>query len=106
MYATNTHTSTPTSRREMPRDLDESLAEIEEARTRQLQSLPTSGLDAVTAAYRGSVVRILEDIRIARNRLAAGLYGLCVRCESSIADARLELRPWATTCAKCERRQS
>jgi RNA polymerase-binding transcription factor DksA len=112
-YTSDTHTTTPappatpaTSRSDVPRDLDASLAEMEEARARQLQSLPTSRLDPVTAAYRGSVTRILEDIRTARHRLAAGLYGVCLRCDSRIADARLELRPWATTCTDCERRRS
>lgn len=106
-YTTDTHTTRPTpSRSDGPRDRDASLAELEQARARQLESLPTTNLDPVTAAYRSSVTRILEDIRSARDRLAAGLYGVCLRCDAHIADARLELRPWATTCTDCDRRRS
>lgn len=106
-HTPDAHPGTPTpTQSELPHGLDHALAEIEEARTRQLDLLPTSNLDPVTAAHRDSVMRILEDVRTARRRLAAGLYGVCLRCDSDIAAARLELRPWATTCTACEPRRS
>ena len=82
-------------------DLHQMLAEAEAARTRQLESLPYSSKDPVTAAYRDSVERILEDIRAARRRLASGLYGVCAVCGSFIAAERLRLLRWATSCARC-----
>jgi DnaK suppressor protein len=85
-----------------PHDLSESLAKIEDARARQLASLPTSKIDPVSAAYRGSLERILDDVRTARQRLIAGLYGVCARCQGTIPGARLELRLWATTCTECD----
>ena len=85
-----------------PHDLSESLAQIEDARARQLASLPTSKIDPVSAAYRGSLERILDDVSTARQRLIAGLYGVCARCEGTIPAARLELRLWATTCTDCD----
>jgi DnaK suppressor protein len=89
------------ARPEIAHDLHEVLAEAEAARTRQLESLPHSSQDPVTAAYRGSVERILEDIRAARRRLASGLYGVCAVCGSFIPAERLRLLRWATSCAGC-----
>jgi DnaK suppressor protein len=94
------------ARAQPPHDLAESLAEIEAARTSQLESLPSSKVDPVSAAYRGSLERILDDVRAARARLAAGLYGVCSRCEATIPAARLELRLWATTCTGCDRQRA
>lgn len=89
-----------------PHDLSASLAEIEAARTRQLESLPSSKVDPVSAAYRASLERILDDVRTARERLAGGLYGVCARCGSTIPADRLELRLWASTCTGCDRRRA
>lgn len=82
-------------------EVDAHLAEIEVARQRQLDALSKANLDAVAAAYRASIERVLEDVRIARRRVVAGLYGTCTGCRGEISLARLELRPWATTCATC-----
>ena len=89
-----------------PPDRAASLAQIEAARTRQLESLPSAKVAPVSVAYRGSLERILDDVRTARARLAAGLYGVCSRCEATIPAARLELRLWATTCTGCDRQRA
>ena len=86
------------------RDLNDYLAQVEHARQRQLDSLPSADRDVVAAAHRASVERILHDVRTARQRLRTGAYGECMQCHSSIATERLEVRPWATTCARCSRR--
>jgi DnaK suppressor protein len=85
----------------VPTEVDEHLTRIEVARQRQLDALPATNLDAVAAAHRGTVERILEEVGAARHRLIAGLYGTCARCAGEIPSERLELRPWATTCAAC-----
>jgi DnaK suppressor protein len=77
------------------------LTEIEDARRRQLEALPPTDLDAVAAAHRGCVERILQEVRTALARLDAGVYGTCAGCAREIPQARLELRPWAVTCATC-----
>ncbi|MGH3368312.1 MAG: TraR/DksA family transcriptional regulator [Nocardioidaceae bacterium] len=92
-------------RPEIPHDLHELLAEAEAARTRQLESLPHASQDPVTAAYRGSVARILEEIRTARRRLTLGLYGVCAACGKTIASERLKLLRWATSCTGCAERR-
>jgi DnaK suppressor protein len=90
-----TSTTTPVAER---------LQHIEAARTQQLESLPEANLDAVATAYRDSIVRILEEVRTARRRVDAGLYSVCADCSGAVGEERLELRPWATTCATCARR--
>lgn len=46
------------------------------------------------AAVRTDVVRALE-------KLEDGTYGLCDRCGASIAEERLEARPWSVLCVGC-----
>ncbi|TCC63407.1 TraR/DksA family transcriptional regulator [Kribbella pittospori] len=43
----------------------------------------------------------LAEVEAARERLAAGTYGICERCGQPIAKARLEARPVARTCIEC-----
>jgi RNA polymerase-binding transcription factor DksA len=87
----------------VPLEVYEQLTQIEAQRVQQLNSLGDTDLDAVAIAYRESIVRILEDVRTARRRLMAGLYGVCTACGGGISAERLELRPWATSCAACAR---
>ncbi len=42
-----------------------------------------------------------EEIRAARERWAAGTFGVCEVCGRPIADARLEARPFARRCIAC-----
>jgi len=37
----------------------------------------------------------------ALTRVADGTYGICIKCQEKIPDARLEILPYATTCIKC-----
>ena len=87
-----------------PRDPDtvrSYLVETQAARQRQLDALPSVDLDPVAAAYRGTVERILAEVRAALLRVEAGLYGICTACSGAIPTERLHLRPWATACAAC-----
>jgi DnaK suppressor protein len=104
MTTHTTPTHSPFATALVPAEVDEDLARYEAARVRQLQLLDPTERDPVAAAHRESVVRILDEIRIARRRLAAGLYGKCAGCGMAIAVERLELRPWTTTCVDCARR--
>ena len=85
----------------VPGEVDAYLSQIETARQRQLDAMPSSNLDTVAAAYRATVERILHEVRTARQRVVAGLYGICTRCDCEIPFQRLELRPWAAMCARC-----
>lgn len=79
------------------------LADAARARQEQLRDLPQDS-SPVASMHRASVTRILGSILAAQERLAAGTYGLCSRCEQDIDDRSLELRPWTTICDRCIRR--
>lgn len=64
-------------------------------------ALAEDGQDPVLLARSDSVQRTLEDIRVALARVEAGTYGRCVSCGGEIPAARLELRPFATSCVPC-----
>jgi DnaK suppressor protein len=86
---------------EQAAELEASLKTAAARRERQLAELPADHSDLVAAAHRESVVRILEEIRAAQARLAAGRFGRCESCGTAIPVERLELRPWTTQCVGC-----
>ncbi len=43
----------------------------------------------------------VAEIEAALQRLDAGAYGRCERCQEAIAEERLEARPVARTCLRC-----
>ncbi|MGC4404275.1 TraR/DksA family transcriptional regulator [Methyloversatilis sp. MC4-4] len=47
-------------------------------------------------------VRALRDIELARERIDAGLAGVCVDCELPIPFERLRLQPAAVRCVECQ----
>jgi len=47
-------------------------------------------------------VEEIRDIDAALQRLAAGTYGVCARCEKSIHRPRLEAYPTAKRCLPCQ----
>ena len=54
-------------------------------------------VDALTRATHAR----LGEVDAALARLDAGTYGVCERCGAAIPEARLEVRPTATTCVGC-----
>jgi RNA polymerase-binding transcription factor DksA len=59
-------------------------------------SMAVDRLAAVSAQEH--LLAILDEVRRARQRIAAGTYGICEVCGEPIPEARLEARPWATRC--------
>ena len=43
----------------------------------------------------------LESVKAALRRMDDGVYGICKACGGAIAAARLEARPFASTCIEC-----
>ena len=52
-------------------------------------------------ALRRSAASERAEVDAALDRVAAGKYGVCVVCGRAIPAARLEARPFATTCVGC-----
>lgn len=99
---THTHMYAP---RPAP-DVAAILAEVEDARAAQLESLREATDDLVAVAHRDAVSRILDEVRVARRRLADGVYDVCTRCNATISGhERREMLPWATSCRPCARRE-
>jgi DnaK suppressor protein len=89
----------PTTTDRHLRETELRLARVQEDREDQLRSTPPDTGDPATTAYRANLEATLRDVRVARERVATGEYGTCMRCRGVIAEERLELRPWALTCA-------
>ncbi len=73
-------------------------------RQRQLALAETvaSVPDAVALSRSVSLLRTLEEIDAALGRIAAGTYGMCVHCGDAIPAERLEFRPFAAGCVRCQ----
>ena len=56
----------------------------------QLEGLESAALKEIAA------------IDAALHRIAAGTYGICIKCGEAIAPKRLEAVPTATTCVSCK----
>lgn len=46
--------------------------------------------------------RAADDIDAALDRIAAGVYGICARCEEEISPRRMEVRPFSRYCVECK----
>ena len=84
-----------------PEEIDAHLAALERARQVQLDALPVSTTGVVAAAHRGTVLRIIRQLRAARARAQDGTYGTCSGCSAPIQPDVLEAVPWQTTCPDC-----
>ena len=61
--------------------------------------------DLLTDVSHAEVARDVEEIRdidAALQRLAAGTYGVCMRCDTSIDRERLDAYPTAKRCLSCQ----
>ena len=43
-----------------------------------------------------------QSIKLALDRINAGEYGMCLRCEGEISAKRLQAIPWAGYCIRCQ----
>jgi DnaK suppressor protein len=64
------------------------------------RALPS--VDPVAYQTAASHRLVVGQISAALNRLDAGTYGRCIRCEGRIAPARLEVLPHAAACIECQ----
>ncbi len=83
------------------RSLELQLAEHEDI-IRELAPRAAPNVDPIAWATTATTRRVVERIVAALERLSAGTYGRCVRCESAIVAGRLEILPYAETCVACQ----
>lgn len=62
-----------------------------------------SAYGEITSQLAEVASRELVNLEIALKLIAAGKYGVCESCGASIALARLQALPYATTCIDCQR---
>jgi len=58
--------------------------------------------DPVAVTRAATLLRTIEDIDAALDRIDTGTYGRCVHCERAIPLERLEFRPFAAGCVSCQ----
>jgi hypothetical protein len=67
-----------------------------------LAEVATSLPDPVTFSRAATLLRTVEEIDAAVDRIPAGTYGTCVQCRGDIPAERLKFRPFAATCVACQ----
>lgn len=78
--------------------------ELAEDRTVEIADSANDHWDAHVLSKLGDAeAKQLSAVMAALRRLAAGTYGVCVRCQRRIESARLEALPEAALCADCAR---
>jgi len=87
-------------------DLDRSIAVLRsEHPERELSGADAgsslSDSDRVEAAL-ASLTRHRAAVEAALERIAAGTYGRCLGCGKPVPEGRLEVRPEAARCVKCQ----
>jgi DnaK suppressor protein len=58
--------------------------------------------DPVAVNRAARLLRRIQEIDAALQRIADGSYGACVHCGTTIPPERLELRPFAAGCVRCD----
>ena len=82
--------------------LEDQRADCVRQRELALAEAATSMPDPVAVSRAATLLRTIEDIDAALERIAAGTYGRCVHCGSAIPRERLEARPFAASCVSCQ----
>ena len=67
-----------------------------------LAETATSVPDPVAVTRAATLLRTIEEIDAALDRIDVGTYGTCVHCGGDIAPDRLEFRPFAAGCISCQ----
>lgn len=67
-----------------------------------LAEAATAVPDPVAIRRAASLAHRIDEIDAALQRIAGGSYGWCVHCGAAIPQERLEFRPFAARCVRCE----
>ncbi|WP_036333778.1 MULTISPECIES: TraR/DksA C4-type zinc finger protein [Modestobacter] len=104
--ATATATATPSATPGTDWTSSRALLEAQRAdclrqRELALAETVTSVPDPVALRRADSLLRTIQEIDAALDRIATGTYGSCAHCGSAIPPERLEFRPFAANCVSC-----
>ncbi len=81
--------------------LEEQRADCVRQREAALAECAQSVPDPVAQRRSADLLHTIGEIDAALARIDAGTYGRCTGCQAEIAEERLELRPFASTCVAC-----
>jgi RNA polymerase-binding transcription factor DksA len=81
--------------------LDDQRADCVRQRELALAEAATSMPEPVAMSRAATLLRTIEEIDAALDRIADGTYGACVHCGRAIPIERLEFRPFAARCVSC-----
>ena len=100
------HEATAEKLRARLRELEDRAGEIEDDLRHPLDADSSEQAvdladDEALAGVSGVLRQEVAEIRAALARIEDGSYGVCARCGSAIASARLEAQPTATRCIGC-----
>jgi RNA polymerase-binding transcription factor DksA len=82
--------------------LETQRADCVRQREAALAETVTSEPDPVALSRAATLLRTIDEIDAALDRIDAGTYGRCVHCGSAIPLERLEFRPFAAGCVSCQ----
>ncbi|MCB0128657.1 MAG: TraR/DksA C4-type zinc finger protein, partial [Caldilineaceae bacterium] len=89
------------------KQVQEELTHLREAMLAEVDIDPEEGDAEITereknAALLAVLENKLQDIQTALRSIEKGSYGICARCGNPIEPGRLEVKPDATLCVKCQ----
>ncbi|HRW05553.1 MAG TPA: TraR/DksA C4-type zinc finger protein [Caldilineaceae bacterium] len=89
------------------KQVQEELTHLREAMLAEVDIDPEEGDAEITereknAALLAVLESKLQDIQTALRSIEKGSYGICARCGNPIEPGRLEVKPDATLCVKCQ----
>jgi RNA polymerase-binding transcription factor DksA len=99
---TNQQRTAPVSWEQFRVALQAQRADCLRERETALAEAATSMPDPVSVSRAARLLRTVEEIDAALERIADGTYGACVRCGRAIPAERLEFRPFAANCVACQ----
>ena len=90
--------------RETPGSLEDETEEMLGGSDNHLGDAAAGTLDReIDYTLEGHSEQVLAQIDAALGRIEAGTFGTCSNCGKTIAEERLEARPWASLCIDCQR---
>lgn len=79
-----------------------SAVELDQSKVGRLSRMDAMQQQAMAVAKRSAYQQQLRSVLAALARLERGEYGYCIECDQPIAPARLEIKPEAALCLKCQ----